>query len=327
MTDVALVLQGGGALGAFEAGVIEVVLEKGWNPVVVSGVSIGAVNAATLCAPRGGDAAAELHVLWEDLTAPCSMASFVVPDMGLPWLAPWDYWRHMSILDPTNYHETIERHVRFEDLKPSGPAARCIVTAVDIGAGELRSFDSGQRDLRREHIVASSSLPVAFPPCAVSTPEGSYIDGGIYDNTPLKYVIGALESGPIKKVDVLIVVNLFPKAGVLPTNPIEYADRIFEIILSNKSDFDAKLAGRIKDLAALVPELEKLIPEERRDDYDRLRGEHPQAFELFDKQVVFDRLVQITHTGHEPLNGILDFSKEKRQKRWSEGREAAKAQL
>jgi NTE family protein len=330
MTDVAIVLQGGGALGAFEAGVLEVVLEKGLNPVVVSGVSIGAVNAAALCAPRvdssSGTAIDALQALWADLTAPYSAFSFVVPKMGQPWCPPWDAWYRLSVLNDAPLYDTLDKHIRFDDLRPGGPGPRCIVTSTNLVSGELEAFDSGKRALKTDHIVASTSLPVMLPPCSVPDPAGTFVDGGIYDNTPLKFVIDALEEDH-EKVELLIVVNLFPSAATMPRNPIEYADRLLEITLSNKSGFDVKQARRVRDLAALLPEIEALIPDERREELADLRESHPDAFELLDKPVVFDRLVEITHEGHEPLGGIMDFSHQKLEQRRLEGRRAAEEQL
>ena len=341
MTDIALVLQGGAALGAFEAGVIDVILkEKEWNPVVVSGVSIGAVNAAVLCAPLlagdRDDAVDELRSLWKDIAAPLALPSFMAPRMFSPWWTPWGFWLNRSFGDSTPLKRTLQRHVDFTRLAPPaevperpgyGIDRRCIVTATNLVSGDLEAFDSGVMRLGPSHILASAALPFAYPPHEAegsSGQMGTYVDGGLYNNTPLKQVLDALEEGPIKRVDLLVVVNLFPRGNELPSSLAEYSDRLFEIFFSNKTRLDAKHAERVKELVGLWTRIdEELEPELK----ETLREQFPGAFRYLDKEEAFGDVVQITHTAPEPAGGPTDFSSSSIDRRWEQGARAARDAL
>src|SRR4051794_37900408 len=211
MAITGLVLQGGGALGAFELGVIEWLLDQGIRPDVVSGVSIGAINATVLCGCRNRDPRAALNGLWADLTTP----SFPPPLDGLnPRLStlgnPGMYFPrvdYLNVLGWTSFYDTLplrltlERHVDFERLRPDGQrqSTRLILTATNLRTGKLDRFDSSQMPIRPAHVMASGSLPPSFPPTDAPAPpevgggDQPYWDGGLFDNTPLSMVIGALQ--------------------------------------------------------------------------------------------------------------------------------------
>src|SRR3954453_10325106 len=152
-----LVLQGGGALGAFERGVIEWLLDNGIEPDVVSGVSIGAVNAAVLCGPRHPDPGVALRDLWTDLTTPSlpppldqvngRLSLFGNPGMYLPRFDYLNFLGWTSFYDTQPLRLTLERHVSFEKLGPANfegqgaRAPRLILTATNLRSGRLDRFD------------------------------------------------------------------------------------------------------------------------------------------------------------------------------------------
>ncbi len=167
----ALILQGGGALGAYEYGAIKALYEQpGFSPDIVTGVSIGAITAAILVGARG-DPMETLQEMWDSFSGPgnglipreftAGLSIFGTQGMyhvrpsylAAPFLAT-------SIYDVTPLYDSLERWVDFERLNRS--ETLCIVTATDIASGTLVEF-SNRATLTAPHIVASASLPPAFP--------------------------------------------------------------------------------------------------------------------------------------------------------------------
>ena len=281
MTITGLVLQGGGALGAFELGVIECLLDRGIKPDVVSGVSIGAINATVLCGGRSADPGISLRELWADLTTPNlpfqpasvneRVSLFGNPGMYYPrtdylYMQGWT-----SFYNTAPLLATLAKHVDFSKLGPRNfnepPAARAprlILTATNLASGLLDKFDSAEMQITAEHVCASGSLPPSFPPTAAPAPDGAqeqlYWDGGLFDNTPLSKVIHALQesSDPDKR---MYVVNLFPNAAPLPTNLGEVVNRMMTLAFSNKSEKDLVRARQTRELILFMKELDKLMEE------------------------------------------------------------------
>src|SRR5581483_11026158 len=207
--QTALILQGGGAIGAFECGVVKALEELQIYPDVVAGVSIGAFNGAIIAGnPRHAGAA--LEAFWRELAVNtpdlpnwgpgqaienafsawyCFM--FGAPRFFRPrWFNPicsldqvplaWT-----SFYDPSPAKEIIARYVDFPALKKS--PVRLLISAVDVETAELRVFDSYSDDITPDHILASGSLPPAFPWTTIAGRH--YWDGGIFSNSPLEQVV------------------------------------------------------------------------------------------------------------------------------------------
>jgi len=166
-----LVLQGGGALGAFELGVIEWMLDNRVAPDVVSGVSIGALNAAVLAGSKEADPRQGLRALWAELTTPAwpppfdganaQISLFGNAAMYAPRLDYVNLWRWTSLYETAPLRRTLERHVDFEKLgpqnfaRPAGARApRLILTATNLVTGKLDRFDSLEMRLTAEHVAA-----------------------------------------------------------------------------------------------------------------------------------------------------------------------------
>ena len=200
-----LVLQGGGAMGAFECGVSKALEERGIVPDVIAGVSIGAFNGAIIAA-NPGCATAALKSFWDQLTVGSQelfggqlddavkswqMITFGSPNFFRPrWTQPiWNAeqlpYRWTSLYDTSPMKALLERYVDFSKLK-NGPI-RLLVSAVNVETAELEVFDSYCDDLTAEHILASGSLPPSFPWTTING-RHYYWDGGIISNSPLELV-------------------------------------------------------------------------------------------------------------------------------------------
>jgi len=266
-TQTVLILQGGGALGAFQCGVVRAMQEKGIYPDIVSGVSIGAFNAAII-AGNPENAAQVLHAFWEELSmdtpdAPNEAArrfisslytiffgspKFFRPRWFMPMLGPDQLptnWK--SFYDPSPVKELLLKYVDFKKLKDS--PVRLLVSAVNVETAELDTFDSYTDDITPEHILASGSLPPGFP---WTTIDGKhYWDGGIVSNSPLDQVIEHCGLAG-KKV---YIVNLYPRKRPLPQNMTEIFARKDEILFSEKIRKDLSTRELIDNYRKLVEEI------------------------------------------------------------------------
>ena len=267
-SQTVLVLQGGGAMGAFEAGVVRALEEDGIFPDIVAGVSIGAYNGAIIAGnPR--NPAAALEAFWDELavilppwawTGATNEAlsswynlTFGSPQMFRPrWFDPTLSLNSMPV-NWTSFYDTqpakslLARFVDFASLRKS--PVRLLVTAIDVESGELQVFDSHSHDLTADHIVASGSLPPGFP---WTTIEGRhYWDGGIISNSPLEQV--AARCGLAGKR--VFIVDLFAKARALPTNIVEVLARRDELVYAERVNKDVHSNQLIEDVHGLVEEM------------------------------------------------------------------------
>lgn len=322
-----LVLQGGGALGAYELGVIEYLQEKvveGKIKIeIVSGVSIGAVNATLLCGAREKDPMKTLIAVWDELAAiefpffPAAVDKLFVSAFGNPamYRPRTDFANIMawtSFSDTNPLRQTLKKHVAFEELKP-GKTTRphLILAATNIETGEIDTFDSHKMQIEADHVLASGALPPGFPPTVARDEDGhscTYVDGGLFNNTPLSPVIAALETAP---VDLMIVVNLFPRKGHVPKNMNEVMDRYYEILFSNKTSSDIKRAEQTRKLITFSQNL----PAQVKKDLSALEG-YAEAFAVLEKwRPAYKRLIEIENEEPEALDAATDFTRETIQRR------------
>lgn len=337
-----LVLQGGGALGAYEVGVIEYLLEKGLKPAIVSGISSGAVNATLFCgAPNPDNRLQTLTKVWDELTIPVESITKVWDELGFPigtlpsvfgnpamYRPRTDYlkwWELTSLYDTSPLRETLKKYVawdklEFDEHKPVDPSQpRLILAATNIETGTIDTFDSRKMTIEPDHVLASGALPPGFPPTAARDVHGNtytYWDGGLYDNTPLAPVIHALQNDK-EKVDIMIVVNLFPKTNRLPVNFLEVTDRSCEIIFANKTSSDIRRADETRKLIGLRDELKDLIDNLSEDSQTKFAAlmTHPGYKVLKKWEPVFDHLIEITNTEAEPMDAAINFAKETIERR------------
>jgi predicted acylesterase/phospholipase RssA len=322
----ALVLQGGGALGAFELGVARVLYgEMAWRPDVVAGVSIGAVTAILLARPRGGDPLAAVEAFWRRVTVattwipgPLRPYASVLgnPHLFMPrtdvWNLPW--WTNFYTVGALR--ETLAELVDLDAL--ADPMARpgILLTATDVAAGEITAFYSGDKGLALDHVLASGSLPPSFP--ATTICRRAYWDGGMFDNTPLGAVLDHLDpSEACRDEREVVVVNLFPNAGRAPMNMSEVSLRALNLLFANKTASDLRLLDRFNTVAALL---------------DTIRGDPrwadlaaSPAFQAADQGYIQVPNI-VTVTRKEPADGAAsgDFSAESIAARAEEGERATR---
>jgi NTE family protein len=272
----AVVLQGGGALGAYECGVLRALYEQrpGFEPIAVAGISIGAITAAVLGGARS-DPVPALERLWrEKLTVSPPPFVWVPPEvdrslaaLGNPgmyglnpglWTAPWAV---TSIYETGPLRQTLAELVDPDKLNDETP--RVFVGATDISTGQLEFFDSRRPGgLTYEHVAASGSLPPSFP---MTTIDGrSYWDGGLFSNTPLSPAINALEEaadGDPSAVRELIVVELFPMEAPVPRNLQDVVQRMVQLQYTSRLTIDEKLFAKIDRFVDLMTKVEEELPE------------------------------------------------------------------
>jgi NTE family protein len=264
----ALVLQGGGALGAYELGAARALYEDSrFSPDLIAGVSIGAITAVLLTRPRKPMKPLDaLEAFWEKVTAPTSFfpefVSRYVSFLGNPgFFTPRrDYlnffaWTYFYETEPLR--RTLEELVDFDAFADKAAIPRLLVSATDLKEGQIEYFCSDNPDytLALDHIIASCSLPPAFPMTKIGRKH--YWDGGLFDNTPLGAVLDHLNDAPDVHRTVYVV-NLFPNRADIPTNMSEIAARMKNLQFANKSLEDTKLLSRFNEVAALMEALETL---------------------------------------------------------------------
>lgn len=271
-----LILQGGGALGAFECGVVKALEEKQIFPDIVAGISIGALNGAIVASnPR--NATAVLEAFWAELevasspllsgpmrraTTGMQIMQYGVPKffrprwMPLPtepWVPPWNW---TGLYDTSPMKALLAKYVDFKSLRTS--PVRLIVGAVNVLTGELKAFDSYVDDLTPDHIMASGSLPPGFSWTFV---DGiPYWDGGVVSNSPLDLVID--RCGPDGKQ--VFIVDLFAGEKALPSGMMEILARRDEIVYSERVRSDLR-TRELKDAYRSLVEsiLQEIEPVER----------------------------------------------------------------
>jgi NTE family protein len=289
---IALVLQGGGALGAYQAGVYEGLHEAGIRPNWVAGISIGALNAAIIAGSPESQRVDRLRAFWETICAnpvewpvnegltagmPFTMdlrsvqnivaatraltmgqTGFFKPRFPPPFLSMFSGDAATSFYDTSPLRDTLERLVDFDRLN-SGDV-RVSVGAVNIRCGNLVYFDTAQRRLRAEHFMASGALPPGFP--AVEIDGEYYWDGGMVSNTPLTRV---LATEP-RRDTLTFQVDLWSAKGRLPYDMMEVASRQKEIQYSSRTRAITNHLLQMQKMRQALQQLMEKLPKAARND-------------------------------------------------------------
>ncbi|MGF6226539.1 NTE family protein [Inquilinus ginsengisoli] len=258
---VALVLQGGGALGAYQAGVYEGLHEAGIEPTWLAGISIGALNTAVIAGSPESQRVDRLREFWETICAvpvewPSSeglaealpfafdmrsvhnaaaamralfqgQPGFFKPRFPPPYLSPFAGDAATSFYDTSPLRDTLLRLVDFDRLN-SGDI-RVSVGAVNVRSGNFVYFDTAERKLGPEHFMASGALPPGFP--AVEIDGEFYWDGGVVSNTPLSYVL----STEPRRDTLTFQVDLWSAKGRMPDDLMEVSSRQKDIQYSSRT--------------------------------------------------------------------------------------------
>jgi NTE family protein len=283
---VTLVLQGGGALGAYQAGVFEGMSEAGYLPDWVIGVSMGAINGALIAGNPPNQRIERLRAFWDRVSSGVSIVAppffsalhqevanssatlgsvvgvpgFFVPRMPPPVFMPDGAPGALSVYDVDPLRTTLRRLVDFKLIKRR--QVRLSVSAVNVRTGSSTYFDNLRTRIGLEHVLASGALPPAFAPIEI---DGQYYwDGGIVSNTPLWY---AVDHSPA--VNALIVqVDLFSAEGELPQNLDQVIERHKDIIYSSKTRVDTGHLRQIRRLRGALRRLLQKLPRRLKADPD-----------------------------------------------------------
>lgn len=287
---VALLLQGGGALGAYQGGVYQALAEADLHPDWVAGISIGAVNSAIIAGNPPEQRVGKLRVFWEGITESPSWAlgadavscfargdtarkvlnqasaaavlcggtpGFFAPRVPAPWLCPDGSLEATSWYDTGKLRATLERLVDFERI--NNGEMRVSLGAVNIRSGNFVYFDTETHVVRPEHVLASGALPPGFP--AVEIEGEHYWDGGLVSNTPLQWV---LQNGP-RQDTLAFQVDLWSACGDFPRNLAEVATRQKEISYSSRTREQTDRFKRSQTIRHAVAALMQALPEEFKD--------------------------------------------------------------
>jgi NTE family protein len=275
-----LVLQGGGALGAYQVGVMQALHEAGIEPDWVIGTSIGAINAALIAGNAPEHRIERLHAFWDTLRWNSPLAHYPfepgalnplsnlailangVPGFFTPnWAAAFGALAPLGTqsaawYDTSPLADTLREHVDFDRIARN--ATRLTVGAVNVESGRMRYFDSRHETLGPEHVMASGALPPAFP--AVAVDGGLYWDGGVYSNTPIEAV---LDDKP-RRSSLIFAVQLWNPQGPPPQSIWQVMGRQKDIQYASRSDSHIARQQQIHRLRHVISELVKELPASRR---------------------------------------------------------------
>jgi NTE family protein len=284
-----LVLQGGGALGSYQAGAYQALCHHDFEPEWVAGISIGAINAAIIAGNDPQQRVARLKEFWQMVSSPVPwnpivnsdrgrtvfneasaalIATFGVPGFFTPRIPPAPLWpqgspQSQSYYDTAPLRKTLERLVDFDrinDLK-----TRLSVGAVGVTSGNFRYFDNFEfrklgKKIGPEHIMASGALPPGFPSIVI---EGEhYWDGGIASNTPLDYVLDAETDRDL----LIFQIDLFSARGDLPTSLLEATEREKDIRFSSRTRMNTDKNKQVHNARRAVRDLISKLPDYLKND-------------------------------------------------------------
>ena len=336
---ISLLLQGGGALGAYQAGVYQALAEEKLHPDWVAGISIGAINAALIAGNPPETRVDKLRSFWEGITsAPAwdwsanphlpiahaidgrkivnqmsaisalvgGVAGFFTPRMLTPWLHPAGDPKATSYYDTGSLRTTLERLVDFDMINTND--TRFSVGAVNVRSGNFVYFDTTTHTIKPEHILASAALPPGFP--CVEIEGEHYWDGGLVSNTPLQWV---LQFGP-RQDTLAFQVDLWSARGQLPRSMAEVTTRQKEIIYSSRTRDNTTRFTASQKVRHAVESLLKKLPEEMKD--------CPEAkiLDAFGDQKVYS-LVHLIYRAkqYEGDSKDYEFSRRSMEEHWRSG--------
>lgn len=264
---VVLVLQGGGALGAYQAGVYEALSNAGIEPDWVIGTSIGAVNGALITGNAPSKRVLQLREFWEGLGNTSVGGNWATVFQGMPtffrprpaaWAAPLV---HVG-LDEASYYSTEPLKRSLESLIDMKVFAqenmRLTVGAVAVRSGALKYFDSRDIPLQIDHVMASAALPPAFP--AVRINGEPYWDGGVYSNTPIEAVF---DDEP-RRSSVIFAVNVWQASGEEPKSIWEVMGRQKDVQYASRDDTHIARQKQLHQLRHVIRQLAEQLPAARR---------------------------------------------------------------
>ena len=337
---IALVFQGGGALGAYQAGVYQALSEAGCEPTWLSGVSIGAVNAAIIAGNDPTRRLQRLERFWQiisgrkiwiytpegDLfrdirnqtsslmTMTMGQPGFFKPRFPNPWFALPGSDGATSFYDSSDLSSTLEELIDFDVLNDG--RKRFSVGAVNVRTGNFVYFDTDHIRIGPEHIMASGALPPALPAVRI---EGEYYwDGGIVSNTPLQYLLDQQE----ERSSLVFQVDLFSARGTLPRGMADVLSRHKDIMYSSRTRQNTDNFKRIHNLKTGLLDALRRLPEENLTPEERtLLAEHTKPGVVNIVHLIYQ------HKNYEGHAKDYEFSGTSMLEHWDMGLEDTKRTL
>jgi NTE family protein len=329
-----VVLQGGGALGAYQAGAYEALAEAGFMPDWIAGISIGAINGALIAGNKPEQRVEKLRAFWEKVSSGLQgsipfldemvrpffneasanlAASFGIPGFFAPRIPPAPFQPNgtpeaISYYDTAPLARTLADLVDFNWLNNKGP--RLSVGAVDVKLGNFEYFDSKKQTLDARHIMASGALPPAFAPVEID--RKWYWDGSIVSNTPIDYVMEY--AGPPENM-VIFQVDVFRARGDLPATMGEVTEREKDIRFSSRTRFNSNHVKKLQEMSNAAAKLYAKLPEDLKNDPDAtiLKSWACQA------HVTVAHLIR-RDTGAQTGSKDYEFSRISVEEHWETGR-------
>lgn len=331
---IALVLQGGGALGAYQAGVYQALHEHALTPDWVVGTSIGAINGAIIAGNRRDQCLERLKQFWHDISFADIIDMRKVPDparqfnirlstikavwQGVPGFftprIPDLFATNLpvppetaSFYDTSDLERSLRKLVDFDYLNSPG-GIRLTMHAMQVTAGKLVTFDNREHTLGIEHVMASGALPPGFPPIRI---DGElYWDGGLFSNTPLETV---LDDEP--RVDTLcFMVDLWSAEGAEPRTFDEVQTRQKDVTYASRSKRHIENYLRMHNLRRMVRALHKRMPAELQRESDL------KDIELVGGDTTM-HIVRLAYAGRDwnMASKDINFSRGSIEWRWEQG--------
>jgi NTE family protein len=337
---IALGLQGGGALGAYQAGVYQALHEADIEPDWVSGVSIGAINSAIIAGNSRRRRLDRLRTFWDRITErkiwsftpdgdafrkARNVASswmtmmqgqpgFFTPRSPNPWLSIPGAQSATSYYDTGPLRETLEDLVDFSMINEK--AVRFSVGAVNVLSGNFVYFDNATEIIGPEHVMASGALPPALPMVKIGTDH--FWDGGIVSNTPLQHLLDQDD-----RINTLIFqIDLFSARGMLPRDLEDVMARHKDIMYSSRTRYNTDVYRRIHTWKKRLHLALDKVPEDRLSDEERkFKEELADMPEITILQMIYQ---QKAYEGHAKDH---EFSGTSMREHWQSGYEDTKRAL
>jgi NTE family protein len=337
---IALVLQGGGALGAYQVGVYQALHEAGIEPDWVCGVSIGAINSAIIAGNPPERRLERLQIFWERITArkvwhytpdgdvyrkarnltstflttTLGQPGFFKPHDVNPWFSPAGAMTATSYYDTSPLRETLLELVDFDLI--NSRKVHFAVGAVNVLSGNFLYFDNKNETIGPEHVMASGALPPALPMVKIGTDH--FWDGGIVSNTPLQHLLDQDD----KQNSLVFQVDLFSARGTLPRDIQEVLARHKDIVYSSRTRHNTDVYKQMNNLKTDLYKALQKVPEDRLSEHERsLRDRLADLPEITILQMIYQQ------KAYEGDSKDHEFSATSMREHWQSGLEDTRRTL
>ena len=336
----ALVLQGGGALGAYQAGVYEALTEADVRPNWIAGISIGAITSAIIAGNSLVMRLERLREFW-DLASSAILVSPPVPGDPMRWffnevsaswvaafgvpgffsprlppalLYPPGTAEALSFYDTKPLRHTLERLIDFDRI--NARETRLSLGAVNIRTGNFAYFDNMHQKIGSEHVMASGALPPGFPPIEIDGEH--YWDGGIVSNTPIQYVLDEEQAGDLQ----IFQVDLFSASGPMPRTILEAAEREQGIRFSSRTRLNTDANLKLHKVKTILRAMLDKLPAELLNDAElALLQDHSNASAITVVQLIY------RSKSYEGNSKDYEFSRHTMLEHWAAGKHDAECSV